>query len=747
MDSGPVATALLTRDAAQPLSPPEAARLASFARACRAAARAVVLYPEGHPAVASTLGRLVQVTAEEVLPAPLRIDVAADGLRLDGRAPARPDAALAELAALLRHHLIGQLTVHAGADAAAWKSFLDLLGRPPEEIRADGGIGRVWAAVAARHVELKEIDYGEVLRERSGRLPDGWDDVMASCLEGHASDLCERTLRVLLESAKDRERLSELLAALDARVERGRGGIGSRAAALMRLLQALVAAVQQLEPDALDSSMGTVSEAVSHLSPEMVLALLSSPEPGTGQPAALAGAIVDHMSDQAIAGFVARHALADQTATDRLAQAFHALVRDAEDKERLVALAHEEIARSPLGRAEQFEQAWDQVARQLLTSYSDEPFVSEDYARELSSARGRAQAVEHLSDDPPERLAAWRATVSTSELRRLDVTLLVDLLRVEHVADGRLSLARPAVSLMEDLLLLGDVESAAALFGAVRSPAGEARADAMAAQVTAGLVAGPMVTHIVAHLPSIDEAQFERVSALCTDVGGGLLGPLAEALAAEERTRPRQRLTAIFRRFGAEGRREVERLKASPNPAVRRAAVSLLAEFGGQDALPDLTELLRDSEPQVQREAVRAILNIGTERAYVVLGQALTQGTDRSRDSIMQSLSLVRDERAAPVFAHIVGHVDHRGPLRPIYLRAIESLGALRDPAGVPALEAALRRGEWWAPRRTAMIRGAAAAALVRMANTDADAVLDDAVRSGSRGVRAAVTRARGRRA
>jgi hypothetical protein len=35
--------------AAAPLGPAESARLTDFARACKAAARAVVLYPSGHP--------------------------------------------------------------------------------------------------------------------------------------------------------------------------------------------------------------------------------------------------------------------------------------------------------------------------------------------------------------------------------------------------------------------------------------------------------------------------------------------------------------------------------------------------------------------------------------------------------------------------------------------------------------------------------------------------------------------------
>src|SRR5207237_65019 len=146
----------------------------------------------------------------------------------------------------------------------------------------------------------------------------------------------------------------------------------------------------------------------------------------------------------------------------------------------------------------------------------------------------------------------------------------------------------------------------------------------------------------------------------------------AEALSNEENSRTRERLTAIIIALGAVARRTVERLKGSQNAAVRRTAVYLLRQFGGSEALPDLTELLDDNEPQVQREAVRAILNIGTETAYQVLEKALSSGTKRSRDAIMQSVTMLRDEqaRAGPLFIYILRHVDHRGALHSIYLRA-----------------------------------------------------------------------------
>ena len=58
-----------------PLGPEDSIRLIEFARACKAAARAVLLYPAAHPAIAATLGRIVDTTSERALPQPLRLTV------------------------------------------------------------------------------------------------------------------------------------------------------------------------------------------------------------------------------------------------------------------------------------------------------------------------------------------------------------------------------------------------------------------------------------------------------------------------------------------------------------------------------------------------------------------------------------------------------------------------------------------------------------------------------------------------
>jgi HEAT repeat protein len=319
---------------------------------------------------------------------------------------------------------------------------------------------------------------------------------------------------------------------------------------------------------------------------------------------------------------------------------------------------------------------------------------------------------------------------------------MLDLLRLEDDAGRRATLSGPLVALIEDLLLVGDFDAAAELVGPIAADAGSDAPPSRrmtATRVIDGLVAGPLLQHVGSHLATIDDGQFDRVKALCLSLGEAVITPLAEALSTEERTRPRERLTAMLLAFGAMGRREVERLKGSPNPAVRRTAVHLLREFGGTEALPELVELLKDRELQVHREAVRAILNIGTDRAQAALQQALSQGPPAAGESVVQTLGALRDERAAPLFAWVIRHVGHTGPFGAVYRQAVDQLGGLKSPEGAAALREALYRGEWWAPRRTAELRRAAAAALARAGTPEATSVLEEAARSGSRGVRAAV--------
>jgi len=725
-------------DEVELLGADETNRIVDLARACKAAQRVVMLYPPTHPSITATLARIVQTTSVIVLGVPLRLTVLPDEVRIDGRKPAREDEAVTGLARLLHDHLVGEITINPGADKDAWLALLQLLGRPPEEIRAEGGISRVWATMAGRHVELREIDYTDVLRERAGSLGSKWDEIVANCLEGTITlELDEDAISALAGLAGDQEKIAQLMGAVEARSS---GGVGAKSAAIMRMIRSVVMSVRTKLPDMVDTMLQNVASACGELTPEMLMGLLAEDANSTqaGQDPVM-GTVVSHMPERAIARFVSRNVISEGTSTDRLAQAFQVLVDDNQHRERVLSLARDDVKASPLGASQEFDAVWSRVAQKLLTSYADKSYVSDAYARELSTARVHAVAVEKVSDDPPERVTAWLTTVSTSSLRSLDISLLLDLMNIEQDDAKWGELMTPVVRTLEDLLLVGDFESAGALVDVIAAAAGGKFSKGRRQHGLIAIdmiVAGPMMQHMVIHLGTVDDAHFERIKTMCLALGELLVRPLAETLAAEQRSRTRERLTEILLGFGASAHRTIERLKSSQNAVVRRTAIQLMRQFGGTEALPELTELLDDNEPQVQREAVRAILNIGTDKAYKVLQQALASGSDNSRNAIMQSISLIRDDNATPLVVYIVRNVDHRR-LTSVYVRAIEQLGVLKDPEAVSPLTEVFRRpGEWWAPRRTSTLRAASAAALARIGTPEAFAVLEEAVQTGPRGLR-----------
>jgi hypothetical protein len=318
----------------------ETRRLIDFARAFKAAARAVVLYPAAHPAISAALSRIVELTSAAQLSAPLRLGVLADNLLLARLAPGRSDAAIGELAVLLHDHLIGELTVHPGGDVNAWRSFLLLIGRAPDDVRNEGGIANLWNHTAERHIELREIDYAEVLKERDGTGTSTWSDIVTHCLSGDRSGLDEPNRQLLVTAAGRLDTLQRLVATVDAAAAGAGGDEGTRAATLVKLLDRVATTVSETSPEQITPLFEKLGTTLEQLSPDMLMAVLTQPAASTETPG-LIRSVFGHMSDRNTARFVARHAMAEGTPTERLAQVFHTLVPE-DRRDRLLALAKAE---------------------------------------------------------------------------------------------------------------------------------------------------------------------------------------------------------------------------------------------------------------------------------------------------------------------------------------------------------------------------------------------------------------------
>ncbi len=557
----------------EPLAPEAAARLAEFAKTCRAATRVVSMYPPSHPTIQLALSRITDAGRHAVANGPLVIAVLPDSLLVEGRGFAKPDSAATELAILLHQQWIGEMTLHGTLDGDQWHAFLSLLAKPLEETRAMGGIARAWAATGHAAIALKEIDYAEVLRERGGSGDSAsWERILATLGEqGGGGGGGPAGMAGMLEMAQDAGRLAQFAERLQAHGRAiGDDSIQQRKS-LLELMHGLANYAAERQPEALDPLLTRMAGAAAQMPPDMLLTLITDPPPmpapgATSPRMDLGGELQARLTDEMLTKFLVDNVVNDRGASNRLAAAFQTLVPDSERQQALLAAATEQAA-ALFGQDPQFESVWNS-STQMLTTYSDSQFVSDDYARELTSARTQATEVEQIGDDPPVRIRAWLSTVSSEEVRALDQRLLLDLLTIEVRPDAWSGALDQAIGSIEQLVLVGDLALAAQLVDAIVDVSRETSPFAPAAVAgIARLVDGSLVRHLALFLRQATEAEFSLAAQICRTIGPELVEPLADAGGRGQRP------------HGAAAARHPDRLRHRGPPVRRRAAP--LAESGG----------------------------------------------------------------------------------------------------------------------------------------------------------------------
>jgi HEAT repeat protein len=712
------------------------ARLLAFARACRAAARAVALYPAEHPTVASTLAQVATAANQAAAVGEFKLGVFPDTLSVAGRKPPRPDLAVTELAALLHARQVGLLTIQPQSTADEWRRFLSLAALPPEQARRRGGLSRLWASEGQTRIQARQIDYSLLFVDRTQGDRATWDTIVAQCLEGDAG-LCDDTVVNLVMELLDRpENAGRLLTAVAERTETAGG---NAAVVIAGVLHALAEFVRRTNPDHLEPLLIAIADTASRLPTDTLAAIATRGRSRAGQdPEGFVAHLARRMTDESLADHIAGAILSGQGTSPDLDDFVAGFIPDVDRRSSVLALARHMLAHTDAALPTATLQA--QIER-LVNSHDDRPFISDAYTAELQQAAARAVDLERDVTDSTEAIAAWRQTVSDEQVRALDGHLLVDLMQLkrdlpEWQASAALVRARIAA-----LVAVGDFTGAAFLVEALRlqyedHPNTDVRS--AAAQVLDDLLRDDLVRPVATHLDTADTAVTTAATRLCHALGAAVVPSLAEVLSREDRARARQHLVTILNSFGAAGRQAVERLMQSSSAAVRRTAVLLLREFGGEDALPKLESMLHDTEPRVQREATRAVVVLGVEAAHASLARVLVEGHAASRAAITSVLWSLPLEDTVPVLCHLVARAPQDGDMYGIQERAIQRLGGASSEVVVRALATALARGSLRAPLRTRALRRRSAESLARIGTAAALDVLRAAAIGGSWGVRRA---------
>lgn len=670
-----------------------------FARAFRSAARVVGFYPPAHPAVGSSLDLVVAAARAVATRGPLALTILPDVFLVGGEPLESREGAIAELASILHRHGVGALNLRGSAGNQAWRALFELLAQTPEDIRDSGGIQRRWLALRHPDPVILEIDFGEMLRGRVGGDFGELAGVINHYLEtaGVGSSFAEDPYAVLLAAL---ERAGSDDAAVTALVEELRTGVQ-----LIRMTQA----------DRFDELLRDAARIGEHLSESQMARLLGE----RGKSGVLVGTVdvvaslVERMSDTTVAKFLAAAMSFGDRASERLIEVFTAIVPDPLKRTAIVPVARQNVAANVSLEPGSLSR-WTDLEQQL-EALSDRQFVSDAYARELATAKRRSEEAARMSQDPPERVAAWVQSLDDGVVDELDLRLLEDLARIERGPDQ----FRDVLS-----MLLGRIYEAAdgndwitatrvvtAMQGVTRNTA-DNELKAVAAKALQVLHESSACEKALGALgvssAPVPVAQINFILA----IGPTLIPRLVRRWMASQDSWVRLQLESVLGEFGREGREALRRMLTSSEAGVKTAAIRLLADASATDHLASMEALLSDPDLQVRHEALVVLASSPSDRAHEVLARGIAGTGPDQQPVLIGEVVAMGGVALVPVLRRLVSYLDQNDVDPRVYLAVIDGLRQAGGPDAAAALRLVSERSSWRTPLRTMKFRAAARHAL-----------------------------------
>lgn len=726
-----------------PPLPPELARsVSTLVRTLAAGARTRAMYPSDHPAVRSASERCVDAIARACAAQPLTLGITPDTIliREYGLGSATGEAAVAEAAAWLHQRDIIEIRLSPQVTPSAVEALLTLLAEDAAAVRARGGPAEAWQALGHAGVAIEQIDFSRVLEDAPPEHParvkdDLWRSIVRAVLERRRS-VDEASQKRLFEIAGDILAIGDLAQDVMAPncTPDGSPLLTSQAAAVIAAYRHLVAAVDVMAPERRADLMANLAAVTAALDPHVVMEVLSATE-NTARDGAegldLARAVAGAMDDGQVAQLLATTLAFDGQATGRLATVFSTIAPDEDRRRRVLGMTRTMLEESPTGQHANFQTLWTTMEELLLT-YNERPFVSDEYRQGLDGVGARAET---MSGDVPPELSALIDTLDQDNVRRLTVVLLLDLLALEGDAIRATELTRDLASLAEDLLLAGDHICARDVAGALAAAA----ADRASVASSGARVALDALVHTAAFhealrwLDDLDDAGAAPLMQLCEAAGPAASAALLPMLDAEPLTIGGHRARRVLAGYGAAVVNRTAPLLSSPHWYARRNAAQLLAEIRSADAVPLLQPLLRGNDPRVTQAAIQALSSIDDPAAARCLHTALRAAAGEARQAIVSALVAERDPRVVPLLARILDESDAIGQDHGVVLETLGAVAALGGDAALPAVDRVMRKTRWFARPKLRALKTASVQTLRQIGTPEATAVLSRAATDGDR--------------
>jgi HEAT repeat protein len=397
----------------------------------------------------------------------------------------------------------------------------------------------------------------------------------------------------------------------------------------------------------------------------------------------------------------------------------------------VLTLTRELLSESSFGKTDQFQTLWSSM-EELLLAYNERPFVGVEYKAGLDRIGSRA---EQMAREVAPELAALIHTLEQDNVRKLSVTLLIDLLRLERNPQRAPEIARDLGALAEDLLLSGDYQSALAVTSALGGQAADpASITREGSRQALDALAGTLAFHEAAELlGEMDEAAAAAFAEVCRHVGPGSVDALRDALRTEAETPAARRARGIILGFGARAVSRLAPLVSDTTWYVQRNAAALLGQLAAPEAVPLLQPLLRGADARVMQAVVQALSNIDDPSAGRAIHTVLRAVTGDHRLAVVTALVREKDPRVVPLLGRILAESEPLGSDHEIVLETLGAIGDVGGDQAVADVARVMRCRSWLARKKMKAVKAASIAALQQIATPAAGRALQDAADNGDR--------------
>jgi HEAT repeat protein len=357
---------------------------------------------------------------------------------------------------------------------------------------------------------------------------------------------------------------------------------------------------------------------------------------------------------------------------------------------------------------------------------------------DVSEAFARLEPVAEAAQ--PGFLAAWDLERSTPWTEHAPI-LLRGLCSLDDGEDMRRALARSLITWLASALQSAAWDEGQRALGLLNELD---RDRELAGDELAAALAGLDTAAIADRFDEGEASDQSRFAAFAVALGAPAVGFCVDIMARAGKSRARAAAVTALCYLCAEDPLLLSPWVTDSRWQVVRNVVFVLGHIGGPGVVPLLRAVSHHPEPRVRRQLVQALGSVPAEDRNRLLLEQLDGHDTQLLAAALNMLTREKDPRIARAILTLIEAPDFESRDEDHQRALFGALGDIAEDSAVPALEALLHRGGWFA-RRT-LQRVAAARTLRRIGTPNAMAALEAGVRARSEAVRAACLEALGTR-